>query len=96
MSIYPLSLEFMEQSMTDRLPGLINDFLRLPGEKRAEIFGMLKALTFIQMGENDDALDYINRVNKGGPKAARGRGSPLKVEISLCNEDRLSNKEKQR
>jgi hypothetical protein len=42
----------------------VEGFRRLPEKRQAEILGMLKAFTFVQKGENDDALDFINKMNK--------------------------------
>jgi hypothetical protein len=53
------------------IPDLVKNFTRLPEKKQAEIFGMLKALTFIQMGGTSDALDFISKIDK---KQAEGQG----------------------
>ncbi|GHV51425.1 hypothetical protein AGMMS49579_06690 [Spirochaetia bacterium] len=43
---------------------LLNGFNRLSGEKQAEILGMVKALTYVQLGEDKKALAFVNNVNK--------------------------------
>jgi hypothetical protein len=54
------------------IPELLKNFMRLPEKKQAEIFGMLKALTFIQMGETSDAMEFISKIDKS---QVRGQGS---------------------
>jgi hypothetical protein len=50
------------------IPELLKNFTRLPEKKQAEVLGMLKALTFIQMGGTGDALDFINSIDKAQAK----------------------------
>ncbi|MDR1411333.1 MAG: hypothetical protein LBI91_03920 [Spirochaetaceae bacterium] len=59
------------------LPELVKNFTRLPEKRQAEVLGMLKALTFIQMGGTSDALDFISKIDKAqvegqGERAAEG------------------------
>jgi hypothetical protein len=42
---------------------LMKGFNRLSGEKQAEILGMVKALTFTQLGEDKKAA--VDAINKG-------------------------------
>jgi hypothetical protein len=44
---------------------LLNGFNRLSGEKQAEILGMAKAFTFVQLGEDKKALTFVNAQNRG-------------------------------
>jgi hypothetical protein len=50
---------------------LLKDFNRLSGKKQAEILGMVKALTFTQMGEDKKALAFVNSVNRSQDKNGR-------------------------
>jgi hypothetical protein len=56
---------------------LIKGFNRLSGEKQAEILGMVKALTFTQLGEDKKALAFVNAVNR----SYGGKGKPAGVVI---------------
>ncbi|GHV61886.1 hypothetical protein AGMMS49587_07200 [Spirochaetia bacterium] len=47
---------------------LMKGFNRLSGEKQAEILGMVKALTFTQLGEDKKALAFVNAMNKSQDK----------------------------
>jgi hypothetical protein len=51
---------------------LLKGFNRLSGEKQAEILGMVKALTFTQLGEGKKALAFVNAVNRN---QGTGKGS---------------------
>jgi hypothetical protein len=52
---------------------LLKGFNRLSGEKQAEILGMVTALTFTQLGEDEKALDFITAVNKGRDGHEKGQ-----------------------
>jgi hypothetical protein len=52
---------------------LMEGFNRLSGEKQAEILGMVKALTFTQLGEDTRALDFITAVNKSPGRDGKGK-----------------------
>jgi hypothetical protein len=52
---------------------LLKGFNRLSGEKQAEIFGMVKALTFTQLGEDKKALAFVNTVNKSRGRSRKGK-----------------------
>jgi hypothetical protein len=43
---------------------LLKGFNRLSGEEQAEILGMVKALTFTQLGEDEKALTFVTAVNR--------------------------------
>jgi hypothetical protein len=52
---------------------LMKGFNRLSGEKQAEILGMVKALTFTQLGEDVRALAFVNAVNKSRGGDGKGK-----------------------
>ncbi|GHT72354.1 hypothetical protein FACS1894110_26740 [Spirochaetia bacterium] len=52
---------------------LLNGFNRLSGEKQAEILGMAKAFTFVQLGEDERALAFVNGVNRSNGKDRKGK-----------------------
>jgi hypothetical protein len=43
---------------------LLKGFNRLSGKKQAEILGMVKALTFTQLGEDKRATAFVTAVNR--------------------------------
>lgn len=70
---------------------MIENLQRLPEKKQARIFGMLKVLTFIQIGETSDTLDFIsgidqNQVKKPGrTNGGRSHGTLNSPEAAAIN-----------